>query len=254
MRLSSRLSPFARGLAGIALACSAANEDTPRVVSLTPQGTRAVTALGLSRFLVAEDAASHPDLVLVPAMSEDGEGPQAMRASGAPVLAVDPHDFSDAFALFREIARALGDEAAGRATIQRIGDPLAQMSASNLGKRRPLVAALVSLDPPILAGGHSFVADLIEAAGAETITHGDEVAQVPVRNLDEIRARAPELVLIATPAPPPEQAREFVRGWFAPIPVALVAVDTAELWLAGSLDAATAIQDRVDDVRSNRVP
>jgi ABC-type Fe3+-hydroxamate transport system substrate-binding protein len=230
-----------------------------------------MAALGLAHLLVAVDRASqerlsaavpeatwdvavsrHPDLVLVPPPPADRQASiEEMRAAGVRVLEVAPHDLSDAFELYREIAQTLGDEARGRSTAQRIGDPLARMSARNLGKRRPRVAALISLDPPVLAGGHSFVTDLIEAAGAETITHGDDVAQVP-RRLDEIRAAAPELIVIAAPARPAEEAERFVRSWFEPVPVAILPIDTAELWLAGSLDAAIALQDLVDGVRSDR--
>ena len=269
MRLSSRCSEVAV-LAGFALACSAPTDSgAPRVVSLTREGTRALGALELSHLLVAADSASQehlaipvptttlnaalsyrPDLVLVPPTAPESEPTlEAIRISGAWVLEVAPHQFADAFTLYREIARALGDEARGRTTAHRIGDPLARMSARNLGKRRPLVAALVSLDPLVLAGGHSFVSDLVETAGAETLTHGDEVARVPGR-VDEIRTAAPELVLVATPALPSETQQTVVRGWFEPVSVAFLPIVTDDLWLAGSLDAAIALQDLVDALRS----
>lgn len=274
MRFSSRCSRLAGVLAGVALACSPpGDEAAPRIVSLTPLGTRALGTLGLSHLLVAADSGSlehiatplptttldaassqHPDLVLVPpGPPEREQALEALRSSGAFVLEVAPHDFADVFQLYAEIAAAVGDEARGRASAQRIGDPLARMSASNLGKRRPVVAALISLDPLELAGGHSFVSDLIEAAGAETLTHGDEVARLPAR-MDAIRASAPELILVATPTLPAPEAQAFVRGWFEPAPVAFLPIDTDELWLAGSLDAAIALRDLVEGLRDRPSP
>src|SRR5262245_2570576 len=151
-------------LGAAAIACSPAAAP-PRVVSLDPRGTRAIAALGLSDRLVAVDAESHahapaglptaaletalshrPDVILVPPASADREAAlEALRRSPAVVLEVGPHEFDEAFALYRAIAAACGDEARGRAAAHRIGDPLAHLSASRLGGARPLVAALVGL-------------------------------------------------------------------------------------------------------------
>jgi ABC-type Fe3+-hydroxamate transport system substrate-binding protein len=126
------------------------------------------------------------------------------------------------------------------------------MSARSLGRRRPLVAPIVSLDPLVLAGGHSFVSDLVEAAGAETITHGDEVAEVHAPRLDRIQAAAPELILVATRDPPTAHEESVLRSWFGATRVAFVPIDADELWLGGSLDAAVALQQLVDELRSER--
>jgi len=125
----------------------------------------------------------------------------------------------------------------------RLGDPLARLSTQSLGLRRPLVAVLVSLDPLVLAGGHSFESDLIEVAGAESLTHASGLWRVPAR-VDEIRARRPELVLVAMPAIPAAHAQAAVRTWFDPIPVAFVALDPDAV-LDGSLEAAQAIRAAV---------
>jgi ABC-type hemin transport system substrate-binding protein len=260
MRVGSSVFAAARALLwAAAIACSP-GATPPRVVSLAPEGTRALAVLGLSGRLVAvdpgsrphapsalptatlENALSHePDLILVaPAPPDREEAVEALRQSGVAVLEVAPHQFDEAFALYREIAAALGDESRGRAAARRIGDPLAQISTQSLGQRRPLVAPLVSLDPLVLAGGHSFVADLVEVAGAETTTHASEAPRLPAR-VDEIRAARPELVLVALPELPARAAQEVVRSWFDPLPVAFVPIDS-DVWLTGAFEAAEAIR------------
>ncbi len=267
MRIGS--STFAAGLALLWVAACSPDAEPPRVVSLATEGARAIAVLGLSDRLVAVDAASSPyapsplptatlenalshdpDLILVPPAPPDREAVvEALRRSGVAVLEVAPHQFDEAFALYREIARALGDESLGRAAARRIGDPLAQISTRSLGRRRPLVAAIVSLDPLVLAGGHSFVADLVEVAGAEVTTHASEVPRLAA-HVDEIRAARPELVLVATPALPAHAVQSAVRGWFEPAPVAFLRVDADGLWLEGSLETAQAIAKLVEALRS----
>jgi hypothetical protein len=194
---------------------------------------------------VAPDRLAEADLILA------APGTSVPPEAAARVIEVAPHQFDEAFALYREIATALGDPERGRITTRGIGDPLARISASQLGKRRPRVAPLVSLDPLELAGGHSFVSDLVEVAGAETITHGDEVPRVAAR-VEAIRAASPELVVAALPALPDAAAQAVVRSWFAPTPVAFVALDAESLWLDGALAAATELARLVESVRAAR--
>jgi ABC-type Fe3+-hydroxamate transport system substrate-binding protein len=225
------------------LACSPAADERPRVVSLIPQGTRALANLGLSDRLVPPERIDEADLILVP------PGAPEPSARGARVLEVAPHQFDEAFALYAEIAAALGDADRGRATAHRLGDPLGRISAAQVGKRRPLVAALVSLDPLELAGGHSFVTNLVEIAGAESITHGSEQVRLPAR-VDEIRTGSPELVVVALRELPDSAAQAVVRSWFAPTPVAFLAVDADSLWLDGALELASDLASRVEAVRA----
>ena len=139
------------------------------------------------------------------------------------VLEVAPHQFDEAFALYREIAAALGDAERGRATARRIGDPLARISAAQVGKRRPLVAALVSLEPLELAGGHSFVSDLVEVAGAETLTHASEARARCPRASTRSAPPRPSSCSWRCPRCPAPAAQAAVRSWFAPVPVAFLA-------------------------------
>ncbi len=207
---------------------------------------RALANLGLSDRVVPAERIGEADLILAPP-SEPGDESQraALSAGGALVLEVAPHQFDEAFALYREIGAALGEPERGRDTAARLGDPLARISAAQLGKRRPLVAALVSLVPLELAGGHSFMSDLIEVAGAESLTHANEVPRLPAR-VDEIRAASPELVVVALTPLPDRAARATVESWFAPTPVAFLALEPEALWLDGALDAATELAQRIE--------
>jgi hypothetical protein len=226
-----------------AVACSPGADPAPRAVSFVPQGARALANLDLSDRLLPPDRIGDAQVVLV------APGQRVPTPRGAHVIEVAPHQFEEAFALYAEIAAALGEAERGRATARAIGDPLARISASQLGKRRPLVAPLVSLDPLELAGGHSFVCELIEAAGAETTTHANDVPRLPAR-VDEIRAAAPELVVVALPVLPDAAAQASVRAWFDPTPVAFLAVDAESLWLDGALEMANALAARVAAVRA----
>jgi iron complex transport system substrate-binding protein len=104
----------------LAFACrDAPDEAAPPIVSLTPQGTRALHVLGVGDRIVAADAASRlllppdvvastlsdvldrrPDVVLVgPIAPEDESRVDALRRLGIPVVVVDPHQLEEALAL-----------------------------------------------------------------------------------------------------------------------------------------------------------
>ena len=138
----------------------------------------------------ARDALSHePDLILVPPAPPDREAAvEALRQAESPCsrsrrTSSTRRSRCTGRSPRRSATRSAGAPRRAGSAIRSRGSP-----RRSVGKRRPLVAALVSLDPLVLAGGHSFVSDLVEVAGAET-THARERGRcaLPAR-VDEIRA------------------------------------------------------------------
>jgi iron complex transport system substrate-binding protein len=237
-----------------------------RVVSLSPLATRFVLAIGARGRLVAADSVSaqlpelaglpavdlrgaadlSPDLVLVPDTPEPGNpAALALHRRGARIAEFAPHDFEDALML----VRGVGAELVGPAQASRFeadfSRPLARIGGQSEGRPRPRVVALVSVDPLVIAGGHSFETDLIEIAGGTSVTHPGEEPRLAI-DADRWRELAPDLVLVigAPPASPRED--QALRNALPPgAEVAFFAFDSS-FWLDASDDPARRLRTVIE--------
>jgi iron complex transport system substrate-binding protein len=116
--------------------------------------------------------ALHPDLVLA---SRDGNprgAVQALEAAGVPVLAVSGESLDAVLAGIRQVGERLGrGEEAGR-----LAEDLARRreDVRHRVAGRPKTAALLLVwpDPPQAAGAGTFLADVLEEAGARNLAAG----------------------------------------------------------------------------------
>lgn len=238
-----------------------------RVVSLSPVATEVVVDLGLGHRLVALDAASarvrgadgipvtepagvgaySPDLVLSPA----SEAVRVRRAApGGEVVEVAPHDFDEAWDLYRTIGAALGRRAEARRYVREISRPLAELGARSFGQRRPRVVAILTLSPLEIAGDHSFVTDLIELAGGETVGHGAE--QLRLRwSAEQITAAKPELALVVSAQEPVPGDIALARTLLGPaIRIEPLVLDLDRFWVHDALPAAERLHTLLDELRA----
>jgi iron complex transport system substrate-binding protein len=223
---------LAAGLAWL-IACGPSHEnpapaaaETPlqvservRVVSLSPSASRFLLALGASDRILAVDAESGriPELRAFPVvdLARAGETDadvilwtgapasqeplaEEIRARGREVIRFEPHSLDEAFAFYRDLGARLVGDARARSAENTLARQLAAIGGSSFGRPRPRVAGVFASDPPEFAGGHSFLTDLIEIAGASSVTHGGAEVRLPVE-AERLKAFAPDLLLVATP-------------------------------------------------------
>ena len=196
-----------------------------------------------------------PDLVVVSTLAGDDQSiALRLRAQGSDVIEFAPHDFDDAYDLCRELGLALGRVDEARAYVRRHSRELAVMSAAAFGDQRPRVAAVVGLSPLEVAGGHSFITDLIEIAGAESVTHGIDDLRVPMTPA-ELLAAAPDLVLVTRSTPISEAERRKVRAMLGAGPeVAFMAFDHQHFWLRSAVETARRLRELVQPLIHRRLP
>lgn len=222
-----------------------------RIVSLSPIASRFLLALGVGDRLVAVDRDSlgapgisarpattfdevarfDPDLVLVPNLPDDRRALETLESAGARIVEFSPHDLEDVFALCRGLGGELVGGAAAGALERRIARPLALIAGESPAEGRPRVIALVRVDPPEIAGGHSFETDLIEIAGGSSITHGSDDHRRPIDSAGLARL-APDLVVVmsAQPLGPADEERALrLVGDLAPVSFFRFAPET--FWL-----------------------
>ena len=239
-----------------------------RVVSLSSPATRFVLAIGAGAQLVGADAASvrmpelsglrvvdlesapelSPDLVLVPEEPSPGSPAAAALAHrGAKIAAFAPHSFEDALVLVRDIGRDLVGEAQTSRFEAAFSRPLAKIGGESHGQPRPRVVAVVSFEPLVIAGGHSFETDLIEIAGGQSVTHPGNEPRLPI-DADRWSALSPDLVLVIGPRPASPRAEQALRNALPPGPdVAFFPFDPL-FWLAASDEPARRLRAVIEPI------
>ena len=195
-----------------------------RVLSLSPFATDVVVALGAADQLVGVDAESAalagvpnvpvatletladfaPTIVMLP--PDSAPGPQDVGTFRS--VSLHAHDLGGLAQLHLEIGSALGLAREARALASERTRPLAELSAGSRGQRRPLAAGLLGVEPLVVAGDHSFATDLLEVAGAESVTHGIDTPTLEWSR-ERLRAEAPEFIVrfSASPLDPEERQR-----------------------------------------------
>ena len=226
--------------------------EPSRLVSLTPLATRFILALGAKETLVGLDAQSrtlpglqsrpsatlaqlhqdlNADLILVKEIPLDDSIERGLQAEGVTVLAFDPHDVEDVVALSRQIAPQLVGPQRAQNFERDLTHPLGLIGGLSSPTDRPRVLAIVGIDPIEIAGGHSFETDLIEIAGATSLTHGGEDTRTE-STLAGIRAWSPDLLLVTSNAPLSKAEAETIRDALpAEIPTAFFDFDREFFWL-----------------------
>ena len=245
---SAQSYPFARVLT-ILLTCLAAacrpQEVAPRpvrrIVTLAPNVTEMVFAIGEAQRLVGTDDASdeppaarslskvggvQPDVERITALRPDlvignaaGLPPNlhaALQVVGIPLLVVRNERLHDIAASMRAIGRAIaapGAEAAAASVERQLGVQKRSRSHS------PRIMLAVWTDPLYVAGTSSFADDLFQLAGARNAV---EVQGWPQFSLEAFVASPPDILLVPNRSVTPAQVTSLLqRAHVAPQVIAV---------------------------------
>ena len=208
-----------------------------RIVSHTCSNTEIVCALGCADFLVGVDDHSDypvevvrnlprigpdlgvdvervkqlsPDLVLssltVPGHEKIIE---ALEAAKLPLLVVEPVSLEHVYADIERIARALGVEDRGRRLVAEMRGQA--VTIVDYSRSRPSILVEWWPKPVIVPGKHSWVSDMIAAAGATNPWSDRDCKSTPVTD-DEVVSMAPDAVVLSWCGVEPHKVRpDIVR-------------------------------------------
>jgi len=193
---------------------------------LEPRGTieSVPTCGGTKSIDVARVIALRPDLVLVNQEENAKKEVERLIEAGLPVHVSFPHDVRESLAFVETLARLLGVDSAPaldatRAAVSRALGSASTGRASMRSATPVRVFVPIWMDPLMTFDGHTFASDLLELVGAENVfadrprrypLAADRGAAAPLApdrtvgrdtrypriTLDEIVARAPELILL----------------------------------------------------------
>lgn len=142
-------------------------------------------------------AALRPDLVLTWESSADGALRTRLRELGIPAYAVSANDTADVFRTLANLGTLAGRRPSADSAAAAIRAELEAVRRSVAGRPAPGVLYVGWVDPPMVAGSTSFIADLIRVAGGRPLFE-DVRQEWPQVSLEEIVSRRPEVVVIPT--------------------------------------------------------
>ncbi len=207
--------------------------DAPpeRILSLVPSATQALIELGEGARLVGRtDYDLAPEVAALPSVGgglepslevvlslapdvvirfhgpSDVETPRRLDAAGIPHVAVRPDTIGDVVRMVGLVGTLSGREAEAAALVRRIGEELDAVERAVEGVRRPRVGILLGGDPPWVAGGATFLHELVEIAGGTNVFADEGPLYAPI-SVEEVLRRGPDLLLMTEAARVPAGLR-----------------------------------------------
>lgn len=172
------------------------------VVAVSDYTTRPPAALkkpsigGLVKPSIETILSFHPDLVLGTSIPGATETAAQLQNVGVPVYLVDPHGLSGILRSVSSVGEALNRVPQAAALNARLNQRIEAVRARSAGKPAPKVLVPVWYDPIITIGKNAFISQLVETAGAKSVTD-DLLPDWPEVSMETVVTRAPEaLVLI----------------------------------------------------------
>jgi iron complex transport system substrate-binding protein len=145
-------------------------------------------------------ASLRPDLVIGVATMNSADTIRAIERMGVPVFLVSPHGIAGIYQDVGLMGRLLGREAQAAELVQRLKVREAAVRARARAAYQPSVFLVLAMEPCITAGRNAFITEMIEAAGARSIT--GEIAQDWTRyNLEAVLQRQPDYLLVIRGSP-----------------------------------------------------
>ena len=153
-----------------------------------------------------------PDLVFTITPLNGYDTMRALERLHIPVFAVEAKGLEGAYRSIASIGSALNDVPAAAALVGQLRQRQEKAAARMRGKTRPEVLLVLWPDPFITAGRGAFVTDLIEAAGAHSVT-----ADIPQEwsrvSLEAIVSRRPKYLLLVRGSSVTVEQLQKLPGW-----------------------------------------
>jgi iron complex transport system substrate-binding protein len=191
-----------------------------RIVSLIPSATETAVAIGAGGQLVGRTDFDHgpavdglpsvgggmdpsiealvalkPDLVLTWETKQDRRVRDRMAELGIPAFAVKAEDTTDVFRTLHSVGALTGRGRTADSLAAALRAELAAVRASVAGRPAPRVFFLVWNDPPMTAGPHTFISQILGVAGGAN-TFADAGADWPNVSMEEILRRDPDVLVL----------------------------------------------------------
>ena len=154
----------------------------------------------------------HPDLVLGTSIPGAAETATQLEAVGIPVYLVDPRGLAGILHSVDSLGEALNRAPQAAALNASLTRRIDAVKARTAGKPAPRVLVPVWYDPIVTIGKHAFITEIIETAGARSVTD-DLIPDWPQVSMETVIARAPEALLLVRGGKVTLDALQNRPGW-----------------------------------------
>jgi len=137
----------------------------------------------------------HPDLVLGTEIPGSAETATQLEAVGIPVYLIDPRGLAGILHSVESIGQALNRGTQAAALDASLEKRIEAVRARTAGKPAPRVLVPIWYDPIITIGKHAFITEILETAGAKSVTD-DLTPDWPQISLETVITRAPDSLLL----------------------------------------------------------
>ena len=192
-----------------------------RIVSLAPSLTETLFALGAGNRVVGVTeycdypaevktktkvggminpnierlVALRPDLTLITKEGNRRETLEALERLGIPVFVVETARLESISKALRDLGRVIGEPATGEALAGDLDRRIAAIRAAVRGQVPRRALFLVWLQPLVTVGHETFLDDLMESAGASSVSRSQSQPW-PKMSVEEILRQDPEYILV----------------------------------------------------------
>ena len=161
-----------------------------------PEALKKPSIGGLVKPSIETILSFHPDLVLGTNIPGATETAAQLQNVGVPVYLVDPHGLSGILRSVGSVGEALNRVPQAATLTANLNQRIEAVKARSAGKPAPKVLVPVWYDPIITVGKNAFISQLVETAGAKSVTD-DLLPDWPQVSMETVVTRSPEaLVLI----------------------------------------------------------
>jgi iron complex transport system substrate-binding protein len=195
-------------------------QNPQRIISLAPNVTEILFALGLENRVVgvtsycdfpeaakAKDKVGDtlqpnlekiislkPDLVVVSTSSQLENLTRRLDQLAIPVYVTNPRSVREVAASIRSLGEVTGMSERAQGLAGEMETRISEVALRVSGLGRPRVLYVLQTGPLITAGRNTFINDLINIAGGQSIS-GDQTADYPQFSRETVVARAPEVIV-----------------------------------------------------------
>jgi iron complex transport system substrate-binding protein len=158
--------------------------------------------------------ALRPDLTLLTKEGNRRETLEALERLGIPVYVVETARLESISRTLRDLGRVIGEAAAGEALAGDLDRRIAAVRAAVRGQAPRRALFLVWLQPLVTVGHETFLDDLMESAGALSVSRSQSQPW-PKMSVEEILRQDPEYILVpqSNDFSPTREDLSRVPGW-----------------------------------------
>jgi iron complex transport system substrate-binding protein len=174
-----------------------------RVVGVTtncnyPPAAKRKTKIGGFSLNLERVVALKPDLIVLQADAQPRES-ERFRAFKLPVLTIEPKSIDGVMETLLILGRETGATAEATALVKSLQKRIAAVEPKSFGLlmvlQRPRALVVVGYEPLIVAGGGTFIDDILKHAGVENIAAGARGAY-PHYSLEQLLKERPDYIIV----------------------------------------------------------